>query len=316
MINNIDPNGKMIFKQGGIFYNVVGNDALILNKYLDYKLYGVNQFRTGFGVASKDTALIKIDTLGMNYDLIDGKGNVIISKRFENNQYEIIDPNYPLEGVKSTYEEPRKISKKLNFSSKERLTSYIEILQGLSEGVDVLSGEIIDNISDELKALIFEMAIYFDNKLKVKAKLDQKYPNHGKKWDETEDEQLVIEFSQKISIKEMCELHQRGQGAIYSRLLKLNLVKTDRNIDEPKSTTTDLETVVIPDDNVTNSNKKESFTCFDCKFYNDGNGECPGKEEICLDFEKAYKISKREQEYWPEYGDATFIRLKKGKFDY
>ena len=36
MINNIDPNGKMIFKQGGIFYNVVGNDALILNKYLDY----------------------------------------------------------------------------------------------------------------------------------------------------------------------------------------------------------------------------------------------------------------------------------------
>ena len=60
--------------------------------------------------------------------------------------------------------------------------------------------------------------------------------------------------------------------------------------------------------------KKDVLSCFDCKFYNDGNGECPGKESICPDFEKAYKVSRREKEFWPEHGDATSIRLKKGSF--
>ena len=46
MSNNIDSQGVMIIKQGGCYYNVSGNDALILNKYLGYKLYGINQYRT------------------------------------------------------------------------------------------------------------------------------------------------------------------------------------------------------------------------------------------------------------------------------
>ena len=71
MVNNINPKGVLIIRQGGYYYNVSGNDALILNKYLGYKLYGVKKFRTGFPVSAEKTVLKKLDTLEMNYDLID-----------------------------------------------------------------------------------------------------------------------------------------------------------------------------------------------------------------------------------------------------
>jgi hypothetical protein len=55
MKNNINPYGMLEIKQGGYYYNVSGNDALILNKYLGYKLYGIKQFRTGFPVVGEKT---------------------------------------------------------------------------------------------------------------------------------------------------------------------------------------------------------------------------------------------------------------------
>ena len=111
MLNNIDPHGILIIRQGGFYYNVSGNDALILNKYLGYKLYGIKEYKTGFPVKGEKTVLKKIDTLGMDYDLLDQNGSIVKSMRFENNRYEIIDAEYPRAGIKSDLEEPKKLIK-------------------------------------------------------------------------------------------------------------------------------------------------------------------------------------------------------------
>lgn len=224
MINKINPNGIIIMKKGGFYYNVSGNDALILNKYLGYKLFGVNKQRTGFPVAAQATVIAKIDTLGMDYQLLDQNGNTIISKKFKSNCYEIIDPAYPIEGIESDCEEPRKISKATKKPLKEKLNSYIEILQGLSEGVNVLTGEAIENLDEELKMHLFEMSLYFDEKLKSKERVEGKYPQHGKKWTKEEDDKLLDGYNQGATIKELSAIHQRGEGSIRSRLIKLGII--------------------------------------------------------------------------------------------
>ena len=106
---------------------------------------------------------------------------------------------------------------------KERIGAYIDILQGLSEGVDVLSGEVVEGLSDDLKLELFEMSIYFDERLKAKEKLEQDHPNQRQKWSAEEDEQLLTEFNEGKSVKEMSALHQRNIGAIRSRLSKLGV---------------------------------------------------------------------------------------------
>ena len=224
MVNNINPNGVLIIRQGGYYYNVSGNDALILNKYLGYKLYGVKKFRTGFPVSAEKTVLKKLDTLEMNYDLIDKTEKVLVSKRFEQNRYEIIDPEYLIKGVASDLEEPQKILKNKKKSFKEKLSQYIDILQGLSEGVNILTGEVVKDLDKELKLYLFEMSLYFDNKLKSKEKLEEKYPHHGKKWTEEEDEQLLSEYKQGKTVKELSSIHQRGEGSVRSRLIKLGVL--------------------------------------------------------------------------------------------
>ena len=224
MVNNINPKGVLIIRQGGYYYNVSGNDALILNKYLGYKLYGVKKFRTGFPVSAEKTVLKKLDTLEMNYDLIDKTEKVLVSKRFEQNRYEIIDPEYPIKGVASDLEEPQKILKNKKKSFKEKLSQYIDILQGLSEGVNILTGEVVKDLDKELKLYLFEMSLYFDNKLKSKEKLEEKYPQHGKKWTEEEDEQLLSEYKQGKTVKELSSIHQRGEGSVRSRLIKLGVL--------------------------------------------------------------------------------------------
>ncbi|MBP3607111.1 MAG: hypothetical protein J6J11_02165, partial [Treponema sp.] len=163
MVNNIDPKGIMRIKQEGFYYSVVNNDALILNKYLGYKLYGVHKFKTGFPVVGLNTVLKKIDKLGMDYDVIDKHENIVASQRFTSNSYEIIDcAEYHTTGVHSEKEEPKK---QIKLSFKDKLKTYIDILQGLSEGCNIFTGEIIDNFDDELKGFCFEMAMYFDERL-------------------------------------------------------------------------------------------------------------------------------------------------------
>ena len=212
--------GVITIKQGGFYYNVSGNDALILNKYLGYKLFGVKAPRTGFPVSGEATVLKKLDKLSINYTLLNQAGEIVFSKRFENNQYEIINENSEL----SINEEliPIKEQKK---PFKQRLATYINILQGLSESVDVVTGEVVEGLSEDLKLQLFEMSVYFDDRLKSRDAQDNRYPNHGLKWTSEEDEQLLTEYQEGKTIKELSAIHRRSNGAIRSRLLNLNVIK-------------------------------------------------------------------------------------------
>ena len=39
-------------------------------------------------------------------------------------------------------------------------------------------------------------------------------------------------------------------------------------------------------------------------------GDCIGEKNICEYFREATNISKEEQADWPQYGDATYYKLK------
>ena len=209
----------MLFRQGGFYYNASGNDALILHKYLGYKLYGVNTPRTGFPVAGMAKVLEKIDKLSIDYDVVDKTGKVVACGRFENNRYEVIgladvaaeeEPDVPIDMHKKSF--------------KERLAAYITILEGLSEGVDVISGEVVEGLSEDVRVQLFEMSVYFDDRLKSREARDNRCPSHGSKWTPEEDEQLLEEYMNGAKIKELAELHGRSTGAIRSRLLNLNVI--------------------------------------------------------------------------------------------
>ena len=212
--------GVITIKQGGFYYNVSGNDALILNKYLGYKLFGVKAPRTGFPVSGEATVLKKLDKLSINYDLLNQVGETVVSKRFDNNKYEIINKNIAIPINKDMI--PLKEQKK---PFKERLATYINILQGLSESVDVVTGEVVEGLSEDLKLQLFEMSVYFDDRLKSRDAQDNRYPNHGLKWTPEEDEQLLTEYQEGKTINELSAIHCRSNGAIRSRLLNLNVIK-------------------------------------------------------------------------------------------
>ncbi len=218
MINNIDPQGAIFVKQEGYYFSVSDNDALILNKYLGYKLYGVNKLKTGFPIYIKKAALQKIDNLGMNYDVVDKNGNTVVSKRFASNCYEIIDASlYGFVGVPSDMKEP---GKQIKLSVDDKMKTYIDILQGLSEGCNVFTGEVISGIDDELKGFCAEMAMYFDDKLKAKERRKSTTPNQGQRWTPKDDQLLLEEYKNGKSIKELSKLFSRSSGAIRARLLK------------------------------------------------------------------------------------------------
>ncbi len=214
------PDGIMIIKQAGFYYSVSGNDALILHKYFGYKLYGKNILRTGFPVAGEKKVLRRLDNLSINYDLLDKVGNVVVSKRFENNLYEIISMR---EAAAMDEEQSIKVQP-TKMSSKEKMAYYIGMLNGLSEGVNVITGEMVDGLDPEIKSRLLEISKYFEQRLRLKEKQEVMYPQQGQRWTEEEDEQLLSEYHEGQSIKEISEIHNRSQGAIRSRLLSLGVL--------------------------------------------------------------------------------------------
>ena len=224
-----DPLGEkradrvMHIKQGGFYYSVSGNDALLLHKHLGYKLYGVDTPRTGFPVKGKETVLEKLEALSIDYDLINQGGKIVASRRFAENLYEIVDDVLwgEVNDAHGTQTIAKGARKKLPY--KERMASYIEILQGLSEGVDTMTGEVVEGLTEQTKLQLFEMSLYFDERLKARERLEEDTPKHGQRWTEEEDEALLASWQEGKTVKELAEMHSRTQGAIRSRLMKLEV---------------------------------------------------------------------------------------------
>ena len=83
--------GVMNIFRRGCFYNVYGNDALLLNKHFGYNItLSVTDIEcTGFNLKCRDAVFERLVDLQINYDVYDQSGRVVTSSRFENNRYEI-----------------------------------------------------------------------------------------------------------------------------------------------------------------------------------------------------------------------------------
>lgn len=142
--------GVMHISQQGFFYSVKGNDALLLNKLFGYKLYG-EEVATGFPVKSKEVVLNKLDSYCIDYDLFDRYNRLIISKRHENNKYEILDASsyVPRFGAG-------------NFVEFDITRS--QLLKSLASGVNPITGEHSDFIDEKTSLALLDIAYRLEKK--------------------------------------------------------------------------------------------------------------------------------------------------------
>ena len=106
-------------------------------------------------------------------------------------------------------------------SLSEKLKLYINILQGLNNDVNIMTGEVVAGLDEDLKMQFSAMTKFFDKKLKSIERLDKYFPRQGEKWTKEEDDLLLSEYNNGKSISEICSIHKRSDGAIRSRLNKL-----------------------------------------------------------------------------------------------
>lgn len=77
----------IIMMKYGNFYEILGNDALIMNKLLNYKISKLsNTFKVGFPTSNLENIINKLNNYSINYIVID-KEKIENKKEFEFNNY-------------------------------------------------------------------------------------------------------------------------------------------------------------------------------------------------------------------------------------
>ena len=99
-----------------------------------------------------------------------------------------------------------------------------ELLSALADGVDPLTGEVLDrdnvcNRPEIIRAL--HMALY---ELDKREKKTVKKQNAGKPWTEEDEDRLCEMFDSGASGRELCEYFKRTEGAIAARLVRLGKI--------------------------------------------------------------------------------------------
>ena len=85
--NKINYKEYIILMKYGNFYEIVGQDALIMNKIFNYKISKLsNSFKVGFPVSNVDEVLDKLEELFINY-VVFNKNEILFMKKFDNNKY-------------------------------------------------------------------------------------------------------------------------------------------------------------------------------------------------------------------------------------
>lgn len=123
-----------------------------------------------------------------------------------------------------------------------KLEKEIKVLEALANGVDPITGEVLDNQSPYNHPDVIRSLFAVLNELKnptKKAKLPKKTleekqadnienglpKNAGLSWTNAEKEDLVEKFKSDVSIDELSEIHGRTKGAITSELKKQGLIE-------------------------------------------------------------------------------------------
>lgn len=104
------------------------------------------------------------------------------------------------------------------------ITRAKEILEGLADGVNPLTGEILPptdscNQADVVRAIHAVLATISVPKVKSQPL------NAGKPWTKAEEDTLITEFESGMGISAIAKLHERSKGAIETRLVSLGKIE-------------------------------------------------------------------------------------------
>lgn len=110
----------------------------------------------------------------------------------------------------------------------------IKILQALAEGIDPTTGEIFPSDSPyndpRIIRAVFQ-ALKALERVKDRERREKTLPgNAGKPWTEEEDRVLITAFDRRLPIGEIAEKHQRTQGGIAARLVRLGKISERSDI--------------------------------------------------------------------------------------
>ncbi|PKG37480.1 hypothetical protein [Psychromonas sp. Urea-02u-13] len=123
-----------------------------------------------------------------------------------------------------------------------KLEKEIKVLEALANGVDPVTGEVLDDQSPYNQPEVIRSLFVILNELKNptnKAKLPKKTTeekqaenienglpkNAGLPWAVNEKEELVEKYKSEVSIVELSEIHGRTKGVITSELKKQGLIE-------------------------------------------------------------------------------------------
>ena len=270
-MNSINNKGFIKILKEGFFYGVLGNDALILNKYFGYKLYKANDIKTGFPVKKLDTIIEKLDILSMDYKVFN-RNKIIIEKSFEENLYEIIDEDLSyLETSKSNRNHDKFFGKPKRPNKKE----CIAILESLTQEIDFYTGECIVGLSEASKEQL-QLLVNFLNPTQKDPSIEQNTPPKEENPVEIVNVQKPLE---QEPITDETEITLEEEPLFGNEELLEN----------------------------TSSIEEKPLTCKNCLEYK--KSECFGKPQPCDDFRYSPDMDEEKRKNWPKYGDATFFRM-------
>ncbi len=104
-----------------------------------------------------------------------------------------------------------------------------KIIEALANGIDPVTGEILTaqstlNNSQVIRALF--VATQARGKESKRSERISTLPNNaGRPWSEVEDQQLLTAFDSGTQVKDLAAKHDRTQGAIAARLVRLGRIK-------------------------------------------------------------------------------------------
>lgn len=270
-MNIINKDGYIKILKEGFFYSVLGNDALIFNKYFGYKLYATDTVRTGFPVKFLDNVLEKLDILSMDYKVFNRNG-IVTEKSFEENCYEILDESF-------SYLETNRSNRNSNVffgkAKKPNKKECIEILDGLCKNIDFYTGEYIVGLSEESKNQIKLLIEFLSPKSNTNNEIEQT-TSHPKETAKTIDNKETTSTKNIVN-----ELEVITEGI------------------EELSKSEELNNSIIQEE--------KSLTCRNCLEYK--KSDCFGKPQICEDFRYSPDMDDEKRKNWPKYGDASYFRM-------
>ena len=100
----------------------------------------------------------------------------------------------------------------------------IKIIEKLIKGINPTTGELLTKESPYQEVEIIRALFEALEAMKEKTSKKPQPNNQGEKWTLELDKLLTDQFNQKISFKEIAKYHGRTNGAIRSRLKKMELI--------------------------------------------------------------------------------------------